>query len=801
MGLLETEIIENLLHSSSISKGIERTMERMVNVLEIDRMYIIHFEEGIINPRIIFDWDNIKKYKSIDANRYLEFLNEGDHFDQDEMFVIESTKLLSEEEIEFYHAYGWTSLIEFKMTKHGKNIGFIILEWDELKKLSKEELNEIHILLKLMNEQLIKKFYKEVLGENDGRLFKLANNMTNTLIYLLDEDFKIQFSNEYARKTYPDIKIGDACYKVIKGEDTACKECILNQLKENKFIEKQMYFPYLDDTFHVNATLVDFQDNGRNYLITMQKQSIWETGNRREMVDEKFIFALQTLYKDIIAVEIRRDAFYNLFKEDHTHKYSYSMDFVLKWLSKVHLDDKQKFLECFDINFLQNAYLSGESHKEIDFRYRTHEGTYHCMNAHILFEQSSNKDVTVYIMFQDIEQVRSVQIEEYRNLRDALMAARSAAALKSEVLADISHEIQSPISGIISMTTVAKQVYKEKDKLLKCIENIDDYAEHMTRVMDYLLQTMKVNNDVIEISKQPFLLESFLNRIDIAVRKSIEQKNVNFFIDSKCQYRQICGDEIRLYQAVCILINNTISYTPISGEINLTASQIAVDDKIVYIRFGIEDTGNGFTEKMQESIFGFNRKVDDGYMDEEHFELSLASKLIQLMGGQIGIEVREKGTYLYFTLPFEIQENKAKREKRRISRKVDDFTGKRVLIAEDSEMTQDAFRAILEVVGFNVDIVDNGKKAVVQFVSQPAHTYDAILMDVHMPFMDGHEATKCIRISGKEDAEDIPIIGLMVNTSKEDVKESLEAGMQAHLAKPVDVDKLYQVLRKVISEE
>lgn len=108
---------------------------------------------------------------------------------------------------------------------------------------------------------------------------------------------------------------------------------------------------------------------------------------------------------------------------------------------------------------------------------------------------------------------------------------------------------------------------------------------------------------------------------------------------------------------------------------------------------------------------------------------------------------------------------------------------------------------LLEVVGFTVDVVENGRKAVIQFVSQPAFTYDAVLMDVHMPHMDGREATRCIRISGKEDGETIPVIGLMANTFDEDVEESLRSGMQAHLAKPVDVDTLYKVLRKVIPDD
>ena len=303
-------------------------------------------------------------------------------------------------------------------------------------------------------------------------------------------------------------------------------------------------------------------------------------------------------------------------------------------------------------------------------------------------------------------------------------------------------------------------------------------------------------------TNQPFRLENFLNRIDIAVREKIEKKNVQFYVDLKCQYRQLLGDEIRLYQAMSVLINNAISYTPISGVIRLTAKQVAVDNKTVFVRFILEDTGRGLTERMKESIFGFSHNAENGIIDEQHFDLSLASRIIQLMGGQIGIDANAEGTHLYFTLPFGLQEQeKVKTVKKKAMPEAGDFSGKRILLAEDSEMAQDAIRAVLEVVGFEVETAENGRKAVIQFISKPAFTYDAVLMDVHMPFMDGREATRCIRISGKEDGDTIPIIGLMTNTYDEDVEESIQAGMQAHLAKPVDVDTLYKVLKKVIPDE
>ena len=801
MGLLEVEVIEDLMHSSSISKGIERTMEHIINELELDSMYIIRYEEGLMNPEISFDWENGSKKRKIDFMNYIARIKEWYRFDEQDYFIARATTVLPQEEKEFYKQCGYEAVVEYQINNHGNTVGYIILGWDYIKQLTEEEENNLHILLKLMSELLVKQFHKEVMGESDWRLFRLASTMTKTMFFMIDKEHRIQYINHYVKDVYPDIKVGELCYQVLQGEESPCEECLLKELVNDEAVGQCKYLPYLQDSFQINACRILMSENREGYAVTMQRSNEIQLAEKRNNVGQNFIFALNMIYKVVIAVEILRDIFYNLLRQDMESQSSYSMDFVLKWLSKLHLDDKQRFLECFDVYFLQNDYMNGVKNKEIDFRYRTQEGSYHCMNARILFEYNVNKEAMAYILFTDVEQLRSAQLEEQRKMRDSLLAARSSAELKGDVLANISHEIRTPMSGIVSMSSVAKQVYKQEDKLLECLANIDEYAEHMMQVMDSLLETVKVDNNTIVIAKQPFQLESFLNRIDIAVRGTIEKKNVQFFIDNQCRYNQLLGDEIRLNQAISTLLKNTISYTPISGSIRLTAKQIATDTKKVYIRFMIEDTGKGLTKKMKESIFGFQHSVDDGLIDEEHFELSLAAKIIRLMGGDISITVDGSGSRLYFTLPFELhEEEKGKPTKKRVAPAVDNFKGKRVLLAEDSEMGQDALRAVLEVVGFQVDTVENGKKAVISFISQPAFTYDVVLMDVHMPFMDGREATRCIRISGKEDGETIPIIGLMANTYDEDIKESLEAGMQAHLAKPVDVDKLYRVLEKVVLE-
>lgn len=803
MGLIEAKVIEDLLHSSSISKGIERTMERLIHEMNMDSIYIISVKEELQQPEIIYDWDNGEYKRTIDFVKYIKMIDEDYHFEKDEMYVATSTDELQPSEKDIYEEYGIKTVVEYQMTNHGNIIGYIVLGWNNNNSFSDDVLRELHVLLKLMNEMITRQLNKEIVGQSDYHLFKTANTLTQTMVYLIDDEYRLQFINSYGKEQYPQIKEGDYCYKAFKGENSPCRDCIFNTIPtEGRYVEN-LYMPFMDRSFLVSAGRIKMIDNRNGYMMTLQTQEDVQSVDKRFATANKFIYALQSLYKDIIAVEIRRDIFFNLFSTQIDNKYSYSMDFVLKWLSKVHLDDKQKFLEFFDISFLQSAYANGEIKKEIEFRYRTHEGTYHIMNGQILFDQSNNKDVVVFILFQDVEQTRSRQIEDSRLLWESLMAAKSSAELKGQVLANISHEIRNPISGIMSMSRVARQVYQDEGRLLDCLSNIDKYAEHMVNVMESLLETVKVDNDAIVIAKRSFRLKSFLNKIDIAVREKIEKKSVKFKVVCNCQYDRLLGDNIRLQQALITLINNAMVYTPISGEIRLTAKQVAVDNKKVYIRFMLDDTGNSLSEMMKESVFGITDNAEHQTVDADHFDLSLASKIIQLMDGRIGISVDALGTHLSFNIPFEIQEEdeKSVNKKKLKTPAAGDFTGSRLLLAEDSDMTSDAIKAVLEVVGFEVDRVDNGRKAVIQFVSKPAFNYDAILMDVHMPFMDGREATKCIRISGKEDGEAVPIIGLMEDTTDKDVDESIKSGMQAHLNKPVDVEKLYKVLNKLISTD
>jgi signal transduction histidine kinase/CheY-like chemotaxis protein len=377
------------------------------------------------------------------------------------------------------------------------------------------------------------------------------------------------------------------------------------------------------------------------------------------------------------------------------------------------------------------------------------------------------------------------------------------AKMKSDFLANMSHEIRTPMNAVIGMAEIALRE-NLTDNVRDYLLQIQNSGRNLLNIINDILDFSKIEAGKMEIFPDRYEPLSEINDIANVLVTRIGDKELELFViaDSNIPHA-LEGDAMRIRQIIINLANNAIKFTQ-RGTVIINISCENISDDEVMLTYHVIDTGQGISEKDLEKLFVSFQQVDskrNRSVEGTGLGLAISQRLCEAMGGSIGVNVDGEGTHLNFNLPFDIQEEDAKPVKKKLSRaKVGDFTGKRILVAEDSELSKDAISAVLEVVGFEVDAVENGRKAVIQFVSQPAFTYDAVIMDIHMPFMDGREAAKCIRISGKEDGETLPIIGLMTESTEKDVEESIKAGMQAQLSKPVDVDTLYRVLSRYIKQ-
>lgn len=401
---------------------------------------------------------------------------------------------------------------------------------------------------------------------------------------------------------------------------------------------------------------------------------------------------------------------------------------------------------------------------------------------------------------------RSYRRLEERNgqLAEALAQADNANRAKSMFLARMSHEIRTPINAIVGLTNLAG--YQKENPILveEYLGKIEVSSKVLLNIVNDVLDMSAIENEKIKIAEKPFDLQELLTSISTMYYAQCRQKRVAFEINTEeVRNERLIGDELRLNQILLNLISNAYKFTPPGGSIRITVKETSAGEKNVYYKFIVADTGEGMTPDMLERLFcPFEQENAD--TAQKHggsgLGLSITKNLVDLMGGSISCDSEKgKGTVFTVSLPFVVNRKnfgEVSAEQRDENEEFD-FGGSRVLLAEDTEMNAEIVTALLELVNIKVEHAWNGKEAVEMFLAADPGTYMAILMDIQMPEMNGYEAAKAIRTSKHEDADRIPIIAMTANSFSEDISAALNAGMNGHIAKPIDTGLLYRTLKEV----
>lgn len=386
-----------------------------------------------------------------------------------------------------------------------------------------------------------------------------------------------------------------------------------------------------------------------------------------------------------------------------------------------------------------------------------------------------------------------------------IMKAKSDAVsqAKTDFLSRMSHEIRTPMNAISGMTTIAKSVLDDREKVLDCLDKIEQSNRYLLNLINDVLAMSRIESGKVELNPEPVLLENVEVSLDDILRAQVTLKQLDLQFERIFPTnRPVYLDVLRFTQVVINIVGNAIKFTGTGGSIRALARLVEEKDGVAYVRFSVSDTGVGIAPEAMKRIFrSFEQESKSTSMQYGGTGLGLAisSNLVRMMGGTLEVKSRlGEGSEFYFTLPLPFADVSdtlpAKNTPEKAPDNRPDLSGKRVLVVEDNEMNREIAVAILEMNGFVVETAENGKLAVDAFVSHPAGYYDAILMDVRMPVMDGLEATKHIRISGKEDARSVPIIAMTANAFDEDTRQSIASGMNGHLSKPVDTSLLLNTL-------
>ena len=397
--------------------------------------------------------------------------------------------------------------------------------------------------------------------------------------------------------------------------------------------------------------------------------------------------------------------------------------------------------------------------------------------------------------------------------------SRAQIRAKTIFLNNMSHDIRTPMNAIVGFTGLAASHVDDPEQVKDYLQKITVSSQHLLALINDVLDMSRIESGRVSLEEADVHLPDVIRDLQTIVQANITEKRQNLLIDMQgLRHEDVITDKLRLNQVLLNILSNAIKFTPAGGTISLSLDEEPSSRAdTACCAFRIKDNGIGMSREFQKTIFeAFTRERTSTVSGIQGTGLGMAitKNIVDMMGGTISVQSEEgKGSEFVVRIPFRIGESRAVAEKAPEPQGLRapaadgtgeapaaaDFTGKRILLAEDNEMNQMIAVAILENVGFTIDIAPNGAEAVDKIKLAPAGTYDVILMDIQMPVMDGYEAAKRIRAMEDQKKAGIPIIAVTANAFEEDRKIALAAGMNGHLAKPYDVNAIMQTLSELLN--
>ena len=562
---------------------------------------------------------------------------------------------------------------------------------------------------------------------------------------------------------------------------------------------------------------------GAIYNIHEMKSLLSENSEHLYM-NQSALQAINGVYVSMFYVNLIQDSYYAVRLPDagrkkplpRTGRFSESLNrYILEQTDEA---DRERVGDMCARDWLLQEITQENEHMEAEFRLAGQEdgGSWYRLEIHLVaMEQSRPKTIIIAIRNISSEKQKELEHREEEKkakqaLEEAYAAANRANQAKSEFLSRMSHDIRTPMNAILGMAAVAEHNLDNRDKLKDCLLKIHTSGDHLLELINAVLDMSKIESGSVCLVENPFSLSGMMEEVAQIIQTDIGQKGQHLFVRLEgLVHDAVHGDMVRVKEILLNLLSNAVKYTPENGTIKVSLEEkLSSRSGVGCFEFIVDDDGIGMTQAFQEKMFTpFERAEDERVSQTQGTGLGLpiTLNLVQMMNGTIQVESHlNKGTRFVVTIYLKLvmDQDKTHSQDREPPVKAPRAfrPGTRILLAEDNELNREIVKELLSLCGLEITCAANGREAVELFEENPPGTFGLILMDIQMPVLDGYGATMAIRRMGADqrrpDGAGIPIIALTANAFADDAYKAKQAGMNEHVTKPLDLDRLLETMHR-----
>ena len=414
--------------------------------------------------------------------------------------------------------------------------------------------------------------------------------------------------------------------------------------------------------------------------------------------------------------------------------------------------------------------------------------------------------VSVLLANRDFTEEKKRELEQEEALRQAKIKAEKANEAKSMFLFNMSHDIRTPMNAILGYSQLMKKELSDP-KLVHYQEMIEQSSQLLLSIINNVLDMARVESGKMELDENYEIIGNVSQLVCGAFEAEALKKHIEITRNINVQHKHILVDTTKMQEILSNLISNAIKYTPEGGKVFIDVNELPYDrEGYTLIQTKIRDTGIGMSEEFLPSLFELFTRERNTTMSKipgTGLGMAIVKNFVDLMNGSIEVESElGKGSTFTITIPHKIADQQYTNRNIESHNECDiEFKGKRILLAEDNALNAEITTTILTEMGFEVKVVEDGILCVNEIQNQPANTYDLILMDIQMPNMDGYKATHCVRHLSESEKTNIPIIAMSANAFEEDKKKAFDVKMNDYITKPIDFQKMEEVLKHVLSKK